>query len=100
MLTESCGSKASGVQPTTLLTPELKSLLKSESPEQASAPLQTHLDAIIAVREHEVRCYFEAVLTRLRPREYEGGFTTDIRVESRENMQALQKLMKRSNEGY
>lgn len=82
----------------TQLTPELKNIVKTESRLDAVAPLQNHLDARIAVREHEVRCYFDAVLTRLRPRECHANFVMDIRVEATENMQTLQKLLKRNND--
>jgi hypothetical protein len=85
---------------TTELTPELKNIIKSESILPSTLPMQTHLDARIAVREHELRCYFEAVLTRLRPREYNGDFTTDIRREAQDNMKILQNLLKRSNQDY
>jgi hypothetical protein len=89
-----------GTSHTTQLTPEVKKIIKSETTLETTLPLQTHLDAKIAVREHEIRCYFDAVLTRLRPREYDGNFTVDIRCEANENMKSLQKLLKRSSQGY
>ena len=89
-----------GTNYTTQLTPEVKKILKSETTLEAGMPLQTHLDARIAAREHEIRCYFEAVLTRLRPREYDIDFTVDIRSQAHENMKSLQKLLKRSSQGY
>lgn len=92
--------KMSSTCHTTKLTPEIKNIIKSETNITTTSPLQTHLDARIAVREHELRCYFDAVLTRLRPREYDADFTKDIRSEAHENMKSLQKLLKRSTLGY
>jgi hypothetical protein len=81
----------------TQLTPEIKNIIRSENLVEAEQPLQTQLDARIGVREYELRCYFESILIRLRPREFDGNYTVNIQAEAKENFEALQKLLRRNN---